>query len=67
MREVELNAIFNLVTEPEKNFVNINNRKVCSEVERIVRIIDLTKKQKQAQRGLQIRNLTSFNLVQSYN
>lgn len=45
MNEVELNAIFNIVPDPDKNVVDIKNRKMLIEVERIINVFSLVKAQ----------------------
>jgi len=67
MREVELNAIFNIIAEPEKNVVNIKDRKLRQEVERIVRIFNITNEQRKASKSLGFRCVATFDMVQSYN
>lgn len=63
MREVELNTIFNLIPDPEKNFVNIKDRKIRSEVERITRIFNLVQEQNVAFQGEALVNYAQFDLL----
>lgn len=65
MRELELNAIFSIVPDPEVNKVNVSNRKMRQEIERMVRIFEITNAQKVAHGGLAIKNLSSFELVKA--
>ena len=67
MKEVELNAIFNVTPDPEKNFVNIRDRKVLLEVERIVRVFSLVKAQNLEFQGDAIVNYTNLDLLSCEN
>jgi len=63
MREVELNTIFNLIPDPEKNFVNINNNKIKNDVERITRIFNMVKEQNEIFQGEAVVNYAQFDLL----
>ena len=63
MKERELNAIFNIIPDPEKSFVNIHDRKVFVEVERIVRVFSLVKAQNEEFKGNAIVNYTNLDLI----
>ncbi|MFA6989327.1 MAG: hypothetical protein WC197_04590 [Candidatus Gastranaerophilaceae bacterium] len=63
MREIELNTIFDLIPDPDKNYVNIQNRKIRSEVERITRIFSLIKKQNEMFVGEALVNYAQFDLL----
>jgi len=67
MREVELNTIFNIVVEPQKNFVNINDKKVRQEIERMVRIFQITNEQKKIFNVLSMASINDFELLHSSN
>jgi hypothetical protein len=63
MREVELNTIFNLIPDPEKNFVNIHNNKIKNDVERITRIFNMVKEQNEIFQGEAVVNYAQFDLL----
>jgi hypothetical protein len=63
MREVELNTIFNLIPDPEKNFVNINDNKIKNDVERITRIFNMVKEQNEIFQGEAVVNYAQFDLL----
>ena len=63
MKERELNAIFDIIPDPEKSFVNIHDRKMFIEVERIVRVFSLVKAQNEEFKGNAVVNYTNLNLI----
>ena len=63
MKERELNAIFDIIPDPEKSFVNINDRKIFFEVERIVRVFSLVEAQNREFKGNAIVNYTNLDLI----
>ena len=63
MKEHEINAIFDIVPDPEKSFVNIHERKIFLEVERIVTVFNLVKKQNEELKGNAIVNYTNLDLL----
>ena len=63
MKERELNAIFNIIPDPEKSFVNIHDRKIFMEVERIVNVFNLVKAQNLEFKGNAIVNYTNLDLI----
>jgi len=63
MKEREINAIFDIVPDPEKSFVNIHNRKIFVEVERIVTVFNLVKAQNEEFKGNAIVNYTNLDLI----
>jgi hypothetical protein len=63
MREVELNAIFNLIPDPDKNYVNIQDRKVRMEIERITRIFNIVKEQNKIFAGEALVNYAHLDLL----
>ena len=63
MKERELNAIFDIIPDPEKSFVNIHDRKMFIEVERIVRVFSLVKAQNEEFKGNAVVNYTNLDLI----
>ena len=63
MKEREVNAIFDIVPDPEKSFVNIHDRKIFIEVERIVNVFNLVKAQNLEFKGNAIVNYTNLDLI----
>jgi hypothetical protein len=62
MRETELNTIFSIIPDPEKNALDIADRKVREEVLRITRIFEINNKQKLEAKGLELKILHDFKL-----
>ncbi len=67
MNETELNAIFDIVTDPVKNVYMTNSIKSRQEIERIMRIFDIVKKQKKSCAEISARALVAFRLLVSNN
>ena len=63
MKEHEINAIFDIVPDPEKSFVNIHDRKIFVEVQRIVHVFDLVRIQNEEFKGNAIVNYTNLDLI----
>lgn len=63
MKERELNAIFNIIPDPEKSFVNIKDRRIFFEVERIVKVFSLVKAQNLEFKGSAIVNYANLDLI----
>ena len=63
MKEREVNAIFDIVPDPEKSFVNIHDRKIFIEVERIVNVFNLVQAQNLEFKGNAIVNYTNLDLI----
>ena len=63
MKERELNAIFDIVPDPEKSFVNIHDDKILGEVRRIVNVFNLVHKQNLEFKGSAIVNYASLDLI----
>ncbi len=63
MKEREINVIFDIVPDPEKSFVNIHERKIFVEVQRIVTVFNLVKKQNEEFKGNAIVNYTNLDLI----
>ena len=63
MKERELNAIFDIIPDPEKSFVNIHDRRIYQEVERIVNVFNLVRKQNIEFKGNAIVNYADLDLI----
>ena len=63
MKERELNAIFDIIPDPEKSFVNIHDRRICMEVERIVNVFKLVREQNLEFKGSAIVNYADLDLM----
>ncbi|MDD3593036.1 MAG: hypothetical protein PHX18_00240 [Candidatus Gastranaerophilales bacterium] len=63
MNEKELNAIFGIIPDPEKNYINISDRKVLIEVERIVRVFQLVEAQNIEFKGDAVVNYSNLDLI----
>lgn len=67
MKEQELNTIMSVVTDPICNVYKLDSRKDIEEVQRIVRIFDITNSQENKHRMFSIKNLATMKLVLSNN
>ena len=67
MNETQLMTLMGVVADPEKNVYDISSRKNREEIERIVRIMNISKSQHIEHRFLSIRKLATFKLVLSNN
>ena len=63
MKERELNAIFDIIPDPEKSFVNIKDRRIFIEVERIVNVFNLVREQNLEFKGNAIVNYADLDLI----
>lgn len=67
MKEQELNTIMSVVTDPINNVYKFESRKDVEEIQRIMRIFDISENQQNKHRMLSIKNLATFKLVLSNN
>lgn len=67
MNETQLMTIMGVVADPEKNVYDLSSRKNKQEIERIVRIMNISNNQKFEHKMLSITKLASFKLVMSNN
>lgn len=67
MKEQELNTMMSVVSDPICNVYKINNRKDLEEIQRIIRIMNISREQQNKHTMLSIRNLATFRLVLSNN
>ena len=67
MNERELNTLFNIVTEPEKDAYLLNDNEKVSEIQRIIRIFEISREQKQSFKQISARGLVAFKMLVSNN
>lgn len=67
MNETQLMTMMGVIADPEKNVYDLSNRKNRQEMERIVRIMNISNSQKIEHRMLSIKKLATFKLVMSNN
>ena len=67
MKEQELNTMMSVVADPIENVYKIENYKDLAEIQRIIRIFDISEEQHNKHRMLSIKNLATFRLVLSNN
>ena len=67
MRELELNTIMGVIADPEKSALNIHDRELVADVERIVRIFEISKTQDIKHRLFAIKNMATMRLMMSNN
>ena len=67
MKEQELNAMMSVVTDPINNVYKIDSRKDLEEIQRIIRIFNISGEQHNKHTMLSIKNLATLRLVLSNN
>ena len=67
MTEIELNTIFNIVCDPEKNVYKLDNAKKIQEVQRIARVFNISKEQRETSKQISARALVAFKMLVSNN
>ena len=67
MKEQELNTLMSVVTDPVENVYKIRNYKDLAEIQRIIRIFNISEEQHNKHALLSIKNLATFRLVLSNN
>jgi hypothetical protein len=67
MKEQELNTLMSVVTDPIKNVYKIDSYKDLAEIQRIVRIFNISEEQHNKHTMLSIKNLAALRLVLSNN
>jgi len=63
MTEVELNALFNICPEREKNVYATNSLKNVQEIQRMVQIFNIAKKQKETTKAIGAIGLAAFRTI----
>lgn len=67
MTEIELNTIFNIVCDPEKNVYLTDSANKIQEIQRIARIFDIANKQRETSKQISARALAAFKMLVSNN
>jgi len=67
MKELELNTLMGVISDPVKNVYTINSYKDLAEIQRIVRIFSINEEQNVKHSLLSIKNLAMFRLTLSNN
>ncbi len=67
MKEQELNTLMSVVTDPIENVYRIDSYKDLAEIQRIIRIFDLSQEQQNRHVMLSIESLATLRLVLSNN
>lgn len=67
MKEYELNALLGVIQDPINNVYNLKSYKDSYEIERMIRIFNMAKEQKNKHRMLSIRNIATLKIVLSNN
>ena len=67
MKEQELNTIMSVVSDPIHNVYKFDSRKDIEEIQRIVRIFNISENQQNKHKMLSIKNMATFRLVLSNN
>lgn len=67
MKEQELNAMMSVVSDPICNVYKFNSRKDIEEIQRMVRIFNITESQNIKHKMLSIKNMATMKLVLSNN
>ena len=67
MKEQELNAIMNVIADPDKCILNIHDKKLVGEIERIIRVFEINKTQSSKNHFMAIKSMFAIPLVMSNN
>ena len=67
MKEQELNTLMSVVSDPIENDYKIESYKDLAEIQRIIRIFNISDEQHNKHAMLSIKNLATFRLVLSNN
>jgi len=67
MNERQLNTLMGVIADPANNVYDLSSRKNREEVQRIIRIFNITESQDIKHRLLSIKNLATLKLVLSNN
>jgi len=67
MNEAELNAMMSVVADPINNVYKIESQKDIDEIQRMIRIFNISKAQKNKHKMLSIKNLATLKIVLSNN
>ena len=67
MNEQQLSIVLGTISEPIKNAYKLSSRKQIEEIQRIIRIFNINKEQKNKHTMLSIKNLATMKVVYSNN
>ncbi len=67
MKEIEINAIFDIVTDPIKNVYTLKSNESRAEVERIIRVFNIVQEQRKSCSQISARGLVAFKMLVSNN
>ncbi len=67
MNERQLNTLMGVIADPANNVYDLSSRKNREEIQRIIRIFNITESQDIKHRLLSIKNLATLKLVLSNN
>ena len=67
MKEQELNTLMSVIADPIENVYKIESYKYLAEIQRIIRIFNISEEQHNKHTMLSIKNLATFRLVLSNN
>ena len=67
MKEQELNTLMSVITDPIETVYKIDSQSDLAEIQRIIRIFDISEEQHNKHTMLSIKNLATFRLVLSNN
>ena len=67
MQEAELNAMMSVVADPIENVYKLESQKDIDEIQRIIRIFQISKAQRNKHKMLSIKNLATLRIVLSNN
>lgn len=67
MKEQELNTLMSVVSDPINNVYKISSYQDLAEIQRIIRIFNISEEQHNKHAMLSIKNLATFRLVLSNN
>ena len=67
MKEQELNTIMSVVSDPIENVYKIDSHRDLEEIQRIIRIFNISEEQHNKHTMLSIKNLATLHLVLSNN
>lgn len=67
MKEQELNTLMSVVSDPICNVYPLNSRKDIEEIQRMVRIFNISENQHNKHKMLSIKNMATLKLVLSNN
>ncbi len=67
MNEQELNTLMSVVSDPVENVYKLDSYQALAEIQRIIRIFNISDEQHNKHAMLSIKNLATFKLVLSNN